>query len=346
MNKVYILLLNTNAWAHTIECLESIFRHDYPSWQVIVCDNQSTDGSWEYMKAWAEGKLNLLLPAASPLRQFSFPPVPKPIPYCIHNRQEAEDGGDSSDSDVPLIFIQNGGNLGFTGGTNVALRYALKRDDFDYTWLLNNDTVIQKDTLSEMVHKIRSKSEYEMCGSTIRYYHLPDKIQARAGNRYNPWIGRSRHLGFLEDADTTTNESEIEQQMDHVMGTSMLVSKDYIEQVGLMSDVLFLYFDELDWTLRSKKHDFRLAYASRSVLYHKEGATIGGGNRDRSAKSVKADYFEIRNRLVITRKYYPWALPTVLLGLSVTILNRIRRRQWNRIWMVFKIVVDAFRIKL
>jgi GT2 family glycosyltransferase len=54
--KVSIIILNWNSWKDTIECLESVFRIDYPNYQVIIVDNGSTDDSVEKIKEWAEGK--------------------------------------------------------------------------------------------------------------------------------------------------------------------------------------------------------------------------------------------------------------------------------------------------
>ena len=92
--KVAIIILNWNGWEDTIECLESIFRNTYPNYQVIVVDNGSTNGSIEKMKAWAEGKQEVLTPEPShPLYYLSHPLVKKPIPYIYYTREEAEGGG-------------------------------------------------------------------------------------------------------------------------------------------------------------------------------------------------------------------------------------------------------------
>src|SRR3972149_2191038 len=98
--KAYIIILNYNGWADTIECLESVFRNDYPDYRVIVCDNNSQDGSLEYIKAWAEGRLNAPVPR-NLLWEHSFPPVPKPVLYVEYNRVQAEAGGCVGDSDLP-----------------------------------------------------------------------------------------------------------------------------------------------------------------------------------------------------------------------------------------------------
>jgi GT2 family glycosyltransferase len=57
--KIYIIILNYNGWADTIECLESVLRNDYPNYQVIVVDNNSPNNSMEYIKTWAEARLNV-----------------------------------------------------------------------------------------------------------------------------------------------------------------------------------------------------------------------------------------------------------------------------------------------
>src|SRR5450631_1463343 len=119
MNKVYILILNWNGWQDTIECLETVFRNDYPNYQVIVCDNDSTDSSLDKIKAWAEGRLEPKNVENEYLRALSSPPVAKPVTYREYSRTRAEKGGAADDGDVSLILIQTGANLGFAGGNNV-----------------------------------------------------------------------------------------------------------------------------------------------------------------------------------------------------------------------------------
>jgi len=82
--KVYIIILNYNNWYDTIECLESVLRNDYPNYQVIVVDNNSQNNSVDYMRAWADGMLDICVDPKNPLRNLSFPPLPKPIPYIFY----------------------------------------------------------------------------------------------------------------------------------------------------------------------------------------------------------------------------------------------------------------------
>lgn len=335
LSKVYILILNWNGWKDTIECLESVFRNQYEDYQVIVCDNNSQDGSLEYIKLWAKGYLEPLVAQNHPLRNLSFPPVKKPIPYIEYDRKQAEAGGNKGDSGTRLILIQTGANLGFAGGNNVGLRYALARNDFDYVWLLNNDTVIKPDALTHMVRRMKEKPQAGMCGSTLLYYHEPEKVQALGGAVYNKWFAIPRHIGTFRKASEPIDREYVESKMKYVVGASMLVSKWFLKDIGLMCEDYFLYFEELDWAMRARGY-YTFAYAPKSIIYHKEGASIGSGSK--AEKSVTADYYGIKNRLVFTRKFFPSLLFTVYLGLLVTAIRRIYRKQFDRLRIIINIM--------
>src|SRR5215216_1773411 len=77
--RVHILLLNFNGWRDTLECLESVLRLDYPDFRVIVCDNGSSDGSGERIRAWAEGSEPAPTSDVASLAQLVDPPIGKPL---------------------------------------------------------------------------------------------------------------------------------------------------------------------------------------------------------------------------------------------------------------------------
>lgn len=334
MGTTYILILNWNGWKDTIECLESVFRSDYHSHRVIVCDNDSQDGSLEHVKSWAEGRLDVALPKSNPLRHLSFPPVTKPIPYVEYDRAQAERGGNPADADCRLVLIQTGANLGFAGGNNVGLRYALARDDFQYVWILNNDTVVSPDALTRMVERMAEKPDAGMCGATLLYYDQPDRLELPGGGLYNKWFGgeRAKYIGRVYPPDRLMDYESIERNMAYVNGACMLASKAFLIDVGLMSEDYFLYFEELDWAMRARG-SYSLAYAPRAIVYHKEGATI-----QRNDGECDFDYYFVKNRLVFTRKFFPWALPTVYLGLVISLLKRIRSRRWRSAKAVLRVM--------
>ncbi len=294
--KVFIVILNWNGLADTLDCLESLAGLEYPNFEVIVVDNDSSDDSEEVLK----GR------------------------YPQH------------------IIIQSGANLGFAGGTNVGLRYALEHGA-DYAWLLNNDTLVEPDALTELVKRMQEKSDAGLCGSTLVYHHDRSRVQAYGGATYNKWLSTSRHIGQDAPKGQEVNTEEVESQLDYLVGASCLVSRPFLEEVGLMSEDYFLYYEEVDWAARARGR-YTLAFAPKSVVYHKEGGSIGSSS-DGAKKSRLADYYGVRNRLLYTRKHAPEALPSVYLGLLVTLAKRVQRRQWERIPMILGLVFESFRPK-
>lgn len=310
MPVVYILLLNTNCWRDTIECLESVFRLRYPNFVVLVCDNASTDGSIEQIKAWARGEI--VAGVRNPQLGFlTTPAVRKPIPFA---ELQPDRAGVSTDGSSPrLVLLPTGGNLGFAGGNNVGLRYALADKNCEFSWLLNNDTVVEPGALSALVQRMQQRPDAGICGSTLLYYDRPKMVQALGGSVFHPWIARGGHIGFGQKSDSVPGAETVEKRMKYVMGASMLVRRQFLEEIGLMNDEYFLYFDEIDWATRARGR-YALAYAPQSVVYHKEGATIGSST-DRSKRSAASEYYAARSRMLYTKRYVPQAIPLVAAAL-------------------------------
>ena len=342
--RVYIVLLNWNGWQDTIECLESVFRLDYANYRVIVCDNDSTDGSLEYIKAWAENRLDVYVSLDNPLRHLSHPLVSKEISYCQYYRNEAESGGSANDLDNPLVLIQTGANLGFAGGNNVGLRYVVARNDFEYVWLLNNDTVVESNALSKLVGKADFyKANYQqigIIGSKLMYYHAPELIQG-VGGTYNKYFATSNHIGVFDQDTGQFDNEEIVQQTDYPLGASMFVSVPFIADVGLMCEDYFLYFEELDWTLRGKLKGWQFGYCWQSRVFHKEGGSIGSSSKG-DQKSELSDFYGLRNRIMFTKKFFPEFLWFVRLGFVAVLFNRVRRCQFGRVVKVLSLVFYDF----
>jgi GT2 family glycosyltransferase len=339
MKRVYVLVVNWNGWADTIECLESVFRLDHPDVRVIVCDNDSSDDSLGRLVAWAEGEATASPDRAeSSHRHLTEPPVAKPLSYSVYDRTTAEEGGDRS-LDPQLTLIRTGGNLGFAGGNNVGLRYAQARGDFDYVWLLNNDTVAEPRALSALIARMAEKPAAGMCGSTLAFYGRPDRVQARGGGWYCKWIGLPWHIGQQERTDRRASSERVEKWMNYVVGASMLVSREFLSEVGLMTEDYFLFFEETDWIQRADSH-FTLAYAPQSIVYHKVGSSIGTSS-DPRRKSALCDYYAIRNRLLFTRRFHPEALPTVYLSVFVAMLSRLISGRLGLARTVWRLLIGA-----
>ena len=335
MKRVCIVLLNWNNWSDTLECLESLFRLDYPDFKVVVCDNASTDGSQEKIRAWAAGELEIVtelrLPGASGRS------CPKPVVMTELERDAAEHGDGEVPAESRLLLVHNGANLGFAGGNNVGLRYALRCADIDYCWVLNNDTIVAADALQKLVERMAKSPMPGLCGSTILEYRHPERINALGGALYNRWLGLAWHLGRSRSWPRKIEVGSVEKKMDYVVGASMFVSREFLLKVGLMEDSYFLYFEELDWAVRARGM-FPMAWAPESLVYHKVGGSIGTRSHP-ARKSWTSDFYTLRNRIRFTRRYYPYALPTVYLGLIGAIILRLLFGQWRRALMVARLMV-------
>ena len=314
VSRVTIILVNWNGWRDTIECLDSLLLLEYPDFRIVVCDNGSGDESLKEIKNWADCNN---------------------VKYAEYQRAVAETDG-SLVFDPLLTLIRNEENLGFAGGNNVGLRYATARGDADYCWLLNNDTVVEPDALTHMVTRLQQHPEFGICGSTILLYHDRQRIQALGGGHYFRWIGLPWHYGRFTGWGKTINLQRAETWMNYVEGASMLVSRQFLDKVGLLCEDYFIYFEEADWAIRAEGR-FKLAYAPLSIVYHKVGGTVGTSSNP-AKMSYICDYFNIRNRLLFTRRFYPASISTIYLVLFGAILLRICLGKWDRAVMIYKLM--------
>ena len=341
---VYIIVLNWNGWKDTITCLESLFNLDYKNFRIIVCDNNSNDNSFEKIKGWADGSLELETKSDDDLSSFFDPPIKKPIKYEEIILNCAYDNAYEVKPSICYDFtlIQTGSNLGFAGGNNVGIKHALSHSDCEYIWVLNNDTIVDKQSLKELVKKYLISQDSGICSSTLLYYNKPKVIQALGGAQYFQLFGYIRHIGcgkkYSQDIDT----EKIEKIIDYPVGASMLVGRSFLESVGLMCEDYFLYFEELDWAIRCRLNGYRLVYAKESIVYHKEGASTGGNTKESDKKSLISDIYSIKNKIIITKRYFKYAIIPIYLSIVISIFNRIRRKQWERIPIIIKIVLDSF----
>ncbi len=315
--KIYIIIVNFNNWLDTIECLESVLRNDYPDYQIIVVDNNSQNNSMEYIKAWAEGKLNIWIEPDNSLKYLTFPPVAKPIPYIYYTRQDVEKGVISElekKNDIiniqnittkyPIVFIQTGYNGGFAFSNNLGIKYALEKRDFSYVLLLNNDTVVKKDFLSELV-KASINKNVGITGCKIYLYHDPQKIWFNGG-KFKKLTGRVIHTTKIIDHDIS--------YCNFITGACMLIKSIIIEKVGLLEECFFMYMEDMDYCFRVKNNGYQLNVAHNAVIFHKEGASLKYGKnkkflwkesqRSDIQKFLITGYLNLRNDLYFVKSNF------------------------------------------
>jgi len=288
--KVAIIILNYNGWQDTIECLESVLRNNYPNYQVIVVDNGSPNNSMEYIKAWAEGRQEVLTPEPThPLYHLSHPPIKKPILYIYYTRKEAEKGGNSKleqkitkewqeqrksnnkelvpTSPYPLIFIQTGENLGFAGGNNVGIRYTLKKNT-DAVLLINNDAILEPRSLEPAIKVLFLNEKVGIVGGKVKNYFKRGYIDS-VGIRRILWpIGlmRSEGTGKLD-----RGQFEKQTELVATSGALMLIKRKIFNVIGLLSESFFFGGEDIDFCLSARKKGFKIIYEPQFIAHHKVG---------------------------------------------------------------------------
>lgn len=331
---VYVVLVNWNGWKDTIECLESLFRSSYSEFTVIVCDNNSTDGSAGRIVSWAAGELPPPTALNPTLRHLSFPPIPKPL--AIRRLRTGVENLPVSEITPRLVLIENSSNLGFAGANNVGIRYALSRGDASFLWLLNNDTVASPDAMGQLVKHMGRDLEVGILGSKLVFYSNESQVQALGGARYNKWIARGSDIGAHSSPSQRSSVSEVCAAMDYVVGASMFVSVRFVQDIGLLNEEFFLYFEELDWALRSKGR-FRLGFCEKSIVYHKNGASTHAGVP--SKPSLTADFYSTRNKISFTQRYFPSYLPSVYAYLLVRAVRRILQGAYKNAYVITRLIL-------
>ncbi len=317
--QVFVIVLNWNNAPDSIECLESIFKLNNDNFQVLVCDNDSTDNSVELILGWlAEHKLT------------------------VDEVSETDLTLVKSKLNTDVVLIKNKQNYGYAGGNNRGLSYTLSvGGKEDFVWIVNNDTTFHPEALNALINDAAQRSDVGLFGSTILDYHTRNTIQTQGGDRFYPWFGMSRHIGEGRLPKDGLSQETVESRMSYVVGASIFIRLATVRLLGLMAEEYFLYFEEVDWAIRARRLGINLGYAPKSLVYHKEGGTVGASVSNRR-KSPLADFYGIRNRLLITRRLFPWALPTVYLAMFlVTFMKRLLTGQLDRAWMVLAIMLGV-----
>ena len=322
--KVYIILLCYNGWQDTIECLESVLKSDYTNYQIIVIDNDSPNNAMDYIIKWAKGKQEVVYNEASQLKHLSQPFESKPLEYVYYTKEEALAGGDidkESALNNPIVFIQAGENGGFAKGNNIGIHYALAKNDFEYIWLLNNDTVIEKDILGNFVNSFTQKSQEKklgILGSVQYYYHNPTQIQAAAGG-FNKWRGNFWNYQNLDFE---------QHNIAYVYGASILITKEVIKNVGLLSEEYFMYYEEIDYAERLKRCGYAQEVDKSLKVFHKHGGTT---------KTLENDfriYYLEKNKIIFYKNFYPFLLIIPILKLiKAFLLTLIKERKVKKVYI-------------
>lgn len=288
---VSIIILNWNGWKDTLECLESVYKIQYPNYNIILLDNASTDDSLEKIRMYLEGKIKL----ESSFLEYSV--EDKPILFKEYQKNEIESKRSVTNFlNKELILIKNDENYGFTEGNNIGIRFALRCLNPDYILLLNNDTVVDSNFLDELVKVAESDPKIGFAGPKVYYYDYKGRADVInfAGGKQNLWKFKPGNIGYKE---IDKGQHDMNQEVDFIHGCCLLARTQMIEDIGLLDKEYVSYREENDWAIRGHKNGWKSVYVYKSKMWHKIG---GSTNRD---TNLFVDYLETRNRFLFVKKY-------------------------------------------
>lgn len=323
--KVSIILLNWNGWEDTIECLESLYQIRYLNYNVILVDNHSDDKSIERIKEYLNGDL--------PIRSEFYEYNTSNKPIELLEKGETPTRGNES-----LILIRNSENLGFAGGNNVGINHAMVELNPDYVLLLNNDTVVDKNFLNELVKTGEQNSEIGFVGAKTLFYDAENTVQEAGGGMVDYSRAEVEEIGFNE-ADDGSLDSYIEP--DYIGGACILVKSRVIKQIGGLDESYFMYWEDVDWCTTGLENGYKSVYDYQAVVWHKYGS---------SSENTFKMYYLNRNRLYFMRKhtkgmkYLKFLIYFVPFILFESSYQLIRRGNSKMARAYFYALIDGFKL--
>jgi len=195
-------------------------------------------------------------------------------------------------SDIDFHLIKATENLGYTGGNNLGIKYAMAMH-CKYVLLLNNDTLIEPDTLSNLVAPLQNDESIGITQPKIFFY--PDTSLIWSGpTKLNKLLIRTRLLGYKAKDDATINK---EQYLDYAVGCATLIRSSVIEKIGMLDDDYFAVCEDVDFGYRTSSAGFKIWYVPTSHVYHIESASAGGADHPQYV------YYQARSYLILFSKW-------------------------------------------
>jgi GT2 family glycosyltransferase len=243
---------------------------------------------------------------------------------------------DFSPADVEQLlpgtaYLRTAVNLGFSGGVNLGIQHALAHGA-DYVFLLNNDTKVDANTVTDLVRVATDDTSIGIVGAKLLQLDAPGRLET-VGLRVDLRWGRLYQIGFNEQ-DRGQYDSIADVAV--VSGGAMLLSRSACEKVGAFDDRYFRYLEDVDLCLRARRAGFRVVLAPQARVHHKGKGMTGGHT------SPLLLYYATRNHLMLMQEHaggtpiHRLARAALVVGLNVAYAFRRdrtpRRARLAAVW--------------
>ena len=184
--------------------------------------------------------------------------------------------------------IKSEQNLGFAGGNNLGIQAAQGK----YLFLINNDTIFKEFSIQALIDRMETSPAIGIICPKIRFAWDNNPIQYVGYSKLSRITVRNYAIGFNED---DRGQYETAHPTPYAHGAAMMIRRDAIEKVGLMPECYFLYFEELDWSIKFTRAGYQIWYEPKCTIYHKESQATGQNSPLRT-------YYLTRNRLMLVQR--------------------------------------------
>ncbi|HEY0895910.1 MAG TPA: glycosyltransferase family 2 protein [Sphingobacteriaceae bacterium] len=190
-----------------------------------------------------------------------------------------------------LHYIDNNANLGFAGGNNAALRYSIGAG-YEFSLIINNDTVAEEDIVTPLVKHLRGHTNVAAVQPLIRFLGQKDKI-------WNGGSGFNDVFGYAYSATGAPEPREVE----WVTGCCFLVRNEVLQKTGLFNEGYFLYYEDTDLSFRIREKGYKLHFLPSATLYHEAGASGKTSSNGEGTLNPLIHYYTSRNRIWFLRQH-------------------------------------------
>lgn len=190
-----------------------------------------------------------------------------------------------------IILLENETNTGGSGGFDRGIQYVMKKN-YTYVALLDNDILLENDTILNLIKYIKENPKVGVVGSKICTMDNKDILQEMGSfidfeNKFNVYTPLKSHKD-----DNSLPKIVV---CDYVPACCMITTKEVLKKVGSFNTEHFIYWDDMDWCTRVKKANYEIHAINNSRVFHKMGAA-------NHTNTFGLYYFE-RNRIMFFLKY-------------------------------------------
>lgn len=238
-------------------------------------------------------------------------------------------------------LIRSDANLGFTGGNNLGIHFSVENFDPQYLWLLNNDATVDSQALAQLLKAADENPSWGMISPKIYFtagkeFHQQSYAKVDRGKviwfvgGVIDWRNLTAfHLGVDE-----IDRGQFDQisETDFCTGCAIFIKREVLEKIGFLDKRYFLYFEDVDWSLRAQKFGYKLGISHQAIVWHDNAGSSGGSG------SNLQQYYQERNRSLLAWLHGNWQAKFVAVRLQL--MNLITTDPYRR-----QAVIDFYRRK-